>query len=272
MSAEKRFPPTRKRRRRARADGDVLRCRELTAAAAIGLLTLQLALLYDGSLGRFSWADRFLAACEDFLTNNVLVSAAHALYVLLETVVPLLFVLCGGVLLAEIAQVGLPVPLKPLSLQWSRLNPVRGCGRTLGLVRSPDGVPFAPIIEVLRIAAYTSVIGAACAAWLLSTGAFIFSDLESANDLVSLFAALIVSLGQVIAAAALVSASFHLFMLHRRREKRLRMTREELERELREEEGSAEAKAHRRELHRELLTRDVIDAVRSARIVVMRER
>ena len=281
MSSDKQFPPTAKRRQKARDDGDIVRSKELSGAAGFIALTLY---IYSGFRllpSPAEWIATTFGPPEDFLTNNVLLSLDRALYMLREVVVPSLLFLCGGVLLIEVVQVGFHLSPKPVSFQWSRLNPVQGLKRMFGSASNSDGTPLAPVAELLKMQLFSLCI---CGAWI---GALLIDIDRIAGELLGADSAGIGAEGAregmeragVLLGAAATNGSIaaficgvvHLFIVYRRREHRLRMTRDELRRELRESEGDPEMKMLRKQLHEELLTHDLIEGVRSAKVVIVHD-
>lgn len=278
MSSRKQYPASARRRQKAREKGDVAQSRELVAAVGFLCLTS------GNYIGMFSELEPgvsiriSLGHPQDFLTNNVLLSLDRAVYMLRDVVVPPLLFLCGGALLTEVAQLGFHLNVKPVSFQWSRLNPVHGLKRMLGSASSADGELGAPCRELLKALLFASVIGTA---WIGS----LFSDVRPLGELLSVDAAEIGSDGArarmsrvsqllgraawVGSIAALACGIVHLHLVRRSRERRLRMTRDELRQEQRESEGDPETKMLRRQLHQELLTRDLVEGVRSARAVIV---
>ncbi|MBN1769881.1 MAG: EscU/YscU/HrcU family type III secretion system export apparatus switch protein [Deltaproteobacteria bacterium] len=253
--------PTPRRLREARRCGQVARSRDLTAAvslwfalAAISLLVVPLVpRVVEGLARTLSLAGSAgEAAASREATVWMQLGLRLALPVLLAAV---LAALASGVV-----QVGGLFTFEPLRPRLERLSPAQGVRRLFGR----------GWVEAVKSLAKFLVVTAA--ALLAARGSW--AELVSAarGDAATLAQALLVALARLaVAAGALLLALGVLDLLYQRwRHRRdLRMTREELRREQREEEGDPQQRAERRRLHRELLAqRMVLDVPRATCVVV----
>jgi flagellar biosynthetic protein FlhB len=170
-----------------------------------------------------------------------------------------------GVLM--IAAVGAPILLggfvfspQALGLKLGRMDPIKGLGRRFSL----HGV--AELVKSLLKAAIVGGVGV-FAVWREREHLFalMFEKVDSAvPDFLHtvLFSALLIIMG--LAILALIDVPFQLWQYH----KRLRMTKEEVRREAKEQEGDPHVKGRIRGLQREMARRRMMAEVPKADVVV----
>ncbi|MCP5395357.1 MAG: EscU/YscU/HrcU family type III secretion system export apparatus switch protein [Sphingomonadaceae bacterium] len=261
-ASEKPFDPTPKRLREAAKKGDVLRSKELATAAVmlVGASWLVLAgpwLLADlAELARAGFRfDR--GELESFQPGVVMTSA-------LKTLLPPIFLLAIPVLIAAlVAQLGIGDGRwvgGNIAFKGSRINPLSGLKRMFGM----NG-----LIEMGKGLAKVALLGGI--AWLWGLGwvetiaglgrGSLSSQLTAGwGALTSLLFAL--SGGLVVIALVDVPIQWS------RRQKRLKMSHQELKDEAKEAEGSPEAKQARKQRQREIARGAVTGAMRQAQFLV----
>ncbi len=272
MATEKRLPPSARKLRRARADGDVAKSRDLTGAVAFlaGILAIYLPLSPFPELVRFT--ERAFAGSRDYSINYMLLLTFDGVKALLAVTAPVLGVVLCSVLLVEFLQAGFTFSLKPLVFRFERLDPVAGFRRMLGLdsERTGAGLPVALVFQIGKMVLYLIalvVVLLVCGLCLARKVAWY--DLVSVLELGELSfvaTAVVIALG---GAVLLVGAIVDYFVVVRARTKRLSMDVEEFRREYRENEGSPETRAMRKQLHQELTLRGIVEGVRRAKVVVV---
>jgi len=247
VSEERSFAPTARRLERAAEEGDVARSGEAVAVAsfAAGAAALSAALAPMLAAGRAlvaaSLAQRRLdgAACAQLLAAAASVPCAAA----------------GAALATALAQTRFALRLAPLAPRWDRLEPGAGLKRML----SRESV-----LHALRWSATAAVI-ALCGLQALrgAIGRDLADDPAAAVD-----AARAVCAAYVWPALALgaVGAALEYATARGARLRRLRMSREEVKRELRESEGDPQRKVHRARLQRSM--RGDARAMRGATVLV----
>ncbi len=260
---EKTEQPTPRRRREAREKGQVATSVDLTRA--LGLVMIYLAWRFAGrgmAARTLDVVERWLQAraTGDLEPEAVMAGYAAALPVLLAVLGPLLAAAVLGTVLAASAQTrGLLAPAA-LNPDLSRINPATGFKR---LVSVRGGV--ATLKGIVKVAVVLVI-----AAWVLRS---------HAGDIVMMGAmALRPMMGLLlgIAGEMLVKCALTLLVLGAAdyafewwdQEKSLRMTRQELKRELREEEGDPQIRSRRRELQRGLLQQGITVEMPQADVVV----
>lgn len=266
-SGEKKFPPTVKKRRRARKRGDVAKSRELTAtfSGGIGLAAFFLNSAAIKQLEQFcvtQWGNSAAAGAQ---SADRLLAAFLAAVVI---VFPVLAGACIAAAAAEVMQAG--VVVNPITVDLRRLSPKNNLAHLFGIGTQRQIFLSQAVFELLK---GLWVAGLFIVVLLVLVhnfgGATAEADFEgpqaaaqAAADLCA--AALILTFGGLLALA--------LFAYGRARKlqtARLKMSLEELKQELKEEEGSAEIKAMRRLLRMETVVYQAIDRVRRAKAIVI---
>jgi type III secretion protein U len=260
-SGDKTEKPTRKRLRDARKDGDVAKSKELTSTLVVlGWLTLfwilspfvvnQLNLLFDAVLGSID---------QPFVTAAPRLGRT-ALQVFAMVGLALLVAIMALALIIEYLQVGPIFAPKRIKPDASRLNPAEGVKKMFSM----DNV-----VEVLKA--------------LFKTGALIgiiilvvFTQLDSLLKLPATTAQAIGSaywrstahIGIWVVMVFLFISLLDIVYQRFSYSKKMRMSRRDIKREHKDDEGDPYMKARRKQLHQEWATRNVLAAVRSSSVLV----
>jgi flagellar biosynthetic protein FlhB len=178
--------------------------------------------------------------------------------------VGLLLPLVGLLLLigvaASVAQVGFQINTEKLAPDFDKLNPATGIRRLFSLPALVRG-----LLTLLKVAALVAI-----AYWLLAGEWGVISSLWQwpLEWSVSTVWRIVQRLALVLATAiALIAVVDYLYQRYRF-ELSLRMTREEVKRELREEEGDPQIKARMRQMQRERARRRMLAEVPKATVVI----
>jgi flagellar biosynthetic protein FlhB len=261
-AGEKTFAPTPKRRADAAKKGDVLRSKEVATAAATGAGALALLMLgpwLAESLARTARAGlRFdRAALDSFAPGAALADAAARVLppVMLLGLAVALLIIASQLLLGEGR-----FNLGNAAFKLSRINPISGLKRILG---------WQGLIELGKGLLKLALLGAIAWAWasahlpgLLHLGR---SPLEAQIGLAS--AALTGLVGALLAGLVLIAVVD--YPLQRfQRDKRLRMSLQEIREEQKEAEGSPEMKSARRRRQRDLARGGIAKAMEQAQFVI----
>ncbi|MDX9884926.1 flagellar biosynthesis protein FlhB [Thauera sp.] len=260
---EKTEDPSPRRLEQAREEGQVPQSRELstflvtvTGAATLLLMGNWMATRVAG-LVRGGFAFERAAAFEPALMLDVL---QRMLSGALLTLMPLFFALLVAAVAAPILLGGLVFAPKVLALNFGRMNPIKGIGRMF----SVHG-----LAEMMKAILKSLLVGgiAALVLWFnidhlfdlmvepLEVGMADFSDTVAFSALM-----IVLSLGLL----ALIDVPFQLWQYH----KKLRMTKEEVKRESKEQEGDPMVKGRIRALQREMARRRMMTEVPKADVVV----
>jgi type III secretion protein U len=244
VSGNRTEEPTPRRLREARRRGDVARSAELSGAAALaaGLAALALAGPGIGS-ALFRLVRGGLLAAASGAADPVAVLRDAAAAVLRLALAPAAAALVAGAACAAL-QAGSGFAPEALRPRLERIDPLRGLRRLADpsqLARAGLGV------------AKAAVLVAVLAAWLRDHAAPL-AQLPRAETAALLRAApAILGLLSRLAAAFLAFGAVDWALARSRHRRSLRMTRDEVRREHKEDEGDPEHRAERRRRHRALL-------------------
>jgi len=247
----------------ARRKGDIPRSRELSMAAVLmtGALVLysngeQLGTSMRGMMTSALTIDR--AALDDpaFMTEAL----GRSLLAALDACTPLFVSLVAAAFLGTIAIGGWIFTPAPLAFKFERLDPVAGIGRMFSLNS---------LVEVLKALAKAGFIVLATVALLLGTmdQLLALSDqplIQAMGSSLSLtLLTLAIGSGALLLIAA-IDAPYQLWA-HARK---LKMTRKEIEDELKESEGNPEVRSKVRQMQQEVARRRMLESVPLADVVI----
>jgi flagellar biosynthesis protein FlhB len=264
MDADRKYPASAKKRREARKNGDIAKSPLLTAAVfLVGCQLLKSAFIQLFQLAN-SFTDEILSGVGDFHTKDLLVSALYrsGLIVALST----LLVACCGLfaLIAEGLQVGFYLSLSQV---WKpeRLNPISALAQMYSL-RGPRSwiVGFCRLFVLLIL-------------WLAIVSTFLregidevlTSERNSFPAIAWLWGQWMDQLFGSLSVVAVCLGIIDYSISRGSRNKRLRMTREELRKEFRESEGDPETNAQRRQVHQEITAHEAVANIRNATVVIV---
>lgn len=257
MSGDRTEAPTPRRLAEARRKGDVAQSRELTGAAALIGGLAALAAAAPGAAGELAAALATTLARAPLVEpapGAVLGEAARA--VLRATLVPALGA-AGAGLAAGLLVTRFNLAPGALAPRLERVDPVRGLRRLL----AP-----ANLAAVLLGVAKGAALAAVAALWFRGAAAGL-AGLPRADAAALLGAAPpLLGLALRLAAVFLAFGALDLALAHRRQRRMLRMSRDEVRREHKEDEGDPLHRAERRRLHQAL---QHAGPVRQATVVVV---
>ena len=261
-SGEKTEQPTAKRLRDARRDGDVPKSQDLSHTLTTLVWTLILAGLSGfaadrvGGLLDFAWTQTDLSSPTALRDVGV---AALKTFALL-TILPLgIVALCGA--LVDFLQVGALFAPKRIMPQGSRINPASGFKRMFSSEN---------LFELAKSLLKTLVL-AALVIWLLKHYLPDILELPSAglHAYIGLDQRLLLTLGAcIVVLFAFVSIADRLFQNYSHR-KRLRMSKSDVKREHKEDQGDPQLRGQRKRLHRQWSTQDARQAARNASVLLV---
>jgi len=254
-------PATPRRRREARASGQVARSHDLTVAVL--LLAGFIALALVGPPIWFSLlaiTQASLDAGSASSVEEVLPFAAAVAVESFKRLAPLLLILLGATLVSLLAQTGFLLTGQPLIPSLGKISPLSGI-RRLFSVRSVmlAVVNFAKVL-VVGVVAYLTLSG--------STAAVLYAFNFEFEDLFTLGSSLTYRLGMRLSVALLILALFDYAWQRYRHEKDLRMTKEEVKDELRSMEGNPDIKRRQRQIQLQMAMRRLRKEVPKADVVV----
>lgn len=261
---DKNLPASAKKIKRSRAEGQLPRSRDLPHFA---VMLGGGALLTAFGPESVEWMQQLLAsslrfdaqmlATPGFMTSRLAELSLRGLMFSVGLGLVMMLIAVASSLAAG----GWNWTFKPLAPNFSHLNPLTGIGRLFGWQGFSQALKACALALVLgivgamvlkdRIAAYVGIMSVPLPAALAYAGRQLTSGLALLALALAVFAAIDVPLQR------------HLFL------KRLRMSREEMKNELKEQEGNMEIKAKIRAKMREMAKRRMLAAVPQADLVVM---
>lgn len=260
---EKTEQATPRRREEARQKGQVARSSELSSVAILAAGFLSLA-----ALGSFMF-DRLRSFAVEILANGLTLQldmasiCAYAMHWANEAVViigPMVLLLAAAALAINYAQVGVLFTAEPLLPHFDRLDPVAGAKRLLssrGMVELAKG-----LFKVVAVAYLTYLTIAAEIGQLVA-----FVDM-GVGQIFALCGSVVLKLGYRITLLLLVMAVLDYAFQRWDYERMLRMTRQEVREELKQQEGDPLIRARIRSVQRELSRRRMMAEVGRADVVV----
>lgn len=253
-------PPTPRRRQEARSKGEVARSQDLSAATLLLASIITLSLLGPGL---WTW---MLSIMQTSLNTahgarGEIPALASGIAGEMFTRIGLFMAILIAVILATLySQVGWLITGHPLKPDLNRLNPIKGVQRMFS-ARSA-------VMLVINLAKLAVVSGVTYLTVRQYINEIIFAFAVHHTVLVRLAGHLAFRLGINLAVLLLVLAVFDFIYQRYRREKDLRMTKEEIKEEMRRMEGDPVMKRRRREVQRQLAFRRLQQDVPQADVVV----
>ncbi|QYD69202.1 flagellar type III secretion system protein FlhB [Paraburkholderia edwinii] len=260
---EKTESATPRRRQKAREEGQVARSRELVSFALLSAgffgawgLSGQIGGHLEGMLRSSLTFDHATV----FETRRALIGAGAASMEGLKALAPLLFLTGVAALVAPIALGGWLLSSKSLEPKWNKLNPISGLGR----IFSPNGV-----LQLGMALAKTLVVGVigTLAVWNHKDDVLALVTQPMAVALASTGHLIAVCCAMTVAGMFLIAALDVPYQIWQY-EKKLRMTKEEVKREHRENEGDPHVKGRIRAQQRAAARRRMMQHVPKADVVV----
>lgn len=265
---EKRFPPTQRKLRKARAQGDTAKSREISGGSALVIGACYLGTVCFGYQALEQFFIQAFHGLGDFHIDSMLVYAWYGLRSLLLAVVPFFLLVFFTVVLVEVLQVGLVVSFEPLMFKIERLNMFNGLKRLLGFEREAATLPFwyegaKLVVYLIGLSAIFFISGWMSFVEVLSAD---FVAVEEVLD--ALYWTTVRAVGPGLLFILAVSGTDYLYQ-RTRRMKRLSMDATELRKEFREDEGAPEMRGLRKNLHQEMLLQEIVSGVRKGRVIVV---
>jgi flagellar biosynthetic protein FlhB len=260
--SEKTEEPTPERRQKARDDGQFARARDTGAIAA----TLAVLLVLNGI-----WADvvgvlrEFCLACFNeplmLVRGDMTLVVEQTIKVLAVTCVPVALFACAAGMAAGFAEAGFHPNFETLQPKFERLDPI---GKLQKLLSPKEGLVNIAM-SLLRVG-----VVAAVAYWVLEAE---FPRLAVASRGTLTMAA--IQIGQVTFKVAAwctfalgVLAAIDYAQSWWKHEQSIKMSRQELKDEMKQQEGSPQVKQRQRARAREMMKRGILKAVKESTVIV----
>jgi type III secretion protein U len=259
--SEKTEEPTQKRLRDAREKGQVCKSRELDSAMSLlAVFTVFLAagaFVWETLLSMFEAPLRAMQIPFDFALSKVAGEVCFPALLLTAVIVGAAAV--AG-LAANLVQIGVLVSLKAVLPSLDQLSPGRWLKKTFALKN---------LVELLKTVLKTLLI-----AWVIkiavedNMGLLLSVPQGGLGGIAPAAGALFASLIFRVTPIFLVIAAFDYFFQRRQYMKELRMSKEEVKQEYKEQEGDPHIKGKRKQLHQEMAMSSTLANVRRARVIV----
>lgn len=255
--------PTPRRREEARKLGQVPFSPELVGgvlllAGMIGLSTMGRSI--GGTMLDVFRTDLVRLVAEDFGPAEATALMARATVRALYAMLPLFGLLLVVGIAASVVQVGFQVTPERMEVNFDKLNPVTGAGRLFSSAAAVKG-----LITLLKVAGLAGM-----AYWVVEgrLGQLYGVTHDRLAGAVGTAWALTVRLALYLAGAIAAVGLIDYIFQRRRFEASLRMTKQELKEELKQEEGDPQLKARMRQLARERARRKMLAEVPKSTVVV----
>lgn len=262
-AGERTEEPTPRRRQEAIDEGRIARSQEASVAAAVLGAAAAIGLLADDA----GMALRDLLGSGLARAGSVSLDEASAVGMLRETVArsavaagAVLGTILAATVVVAVAQSGFHVSPKALKLHWERLNPIANGKRLLSPSQAVETVKALAKVTVIGLLVWKALAAALPTAPLLATT----GPLALAPWLGQHVGRLLLTVGIAYATIAAADYFWQRFQL----EKSLHMTKEEVKRENKEDQGDPQIKAARRRFAREVAFGQMLKDVKKATVVV----
>lgn len=245
-------PPSKRKLEQARRKGEVAVSRELAGAVGLGLGGIAIFLVFGGLVQDLSG---LAVRC---FTTPAVDDWSVALRPLENFVLAIGGAAAVGCLVVLAMQVGLRFRLK---LQFSRLNPVRGFARLFSRQRLVD--------LVLMIAKLATLVVVCLVLVVPQLAELLTAHTTGLDQDAGIAVSIAVRAFAAFSAALLLWGMADRFLQKRRHMKRMRMTKPEVLRERKEQEGDPAIRSERKKVHRQMIDGAGFSGLGRASVVVV---
>ncbi len=262
-SQEKSEDATPKRLREARKKGQVSKSRDLETIFVLiaFFIALSFSMAYAGAELKRLMKTVFLTVADPVLTGSTLMTLGKdCLMTMAKVCAPALLSAFGIALIVGYLQVGPVFSLEPLKPQGKKLNPLEGLKNMFKTLTFIELIKNILKITFIFFISYYILKGSLFE--LLQTARLpLLDSAKLAGDFIFQIVIRVLILFLAIAIAD--------FMVQRWQYlKQMRMSKDEVKREYKQDEGDPLIKSHRRSLHREMVFSDMPQQVKGADVVV----
>lgn len=270
--AEKRFPPTARKLRRAREEGDVAKSSQFTGAFMLLGWMIGVSCSFTEFRNLLEFFSITLDSGGDFSPENMVKCWQRTVSIFFCCSWVVLFSVFVSIIFSEVLQVGIRVSFQPLLFRLSRLNFFTGLKRLSGVSKNHEGGIFAvPFLYPVCRLVFAFLLGSLSVGCLFSffCPGILRASFDGLEEVVRVGYRGSLYLCLAIGSVHLVLGISELWIERFRRKCRLRMDAEEFKRELRDNEGNSEIRAMQKHLQQEILLQDLIQGVRKAKVVIV---
>ncbi len=265
MSADKQFPPSAKKLKKAREDGDVAKSRDLSGSVLICVFLSTIYYLFYNFSRIEAFFRNYLGFIAEINSNNILVYLKIALNSVSLYMLLFLLLLVFMSLVVETFQVGFHLSFKSLAPDFKKLNPVEGFKKNI--LKSSEGLLKGLFFEVAKT--LTITFGSLILYFFILKK--YFSSLVFANAELSWNSVLYYLSFLILALAFLTLVIGICDYLYQRvkRFNRLKMDASEFKQEMKESEGDPQLKGLRKQLHQEIALQNMLEGVKRSKVVII---
>ncbi len=260
----KTFDPTPRRLKQARDEGQVAQSKEVPTAVmvmAAGIACYAtgqnvMSALLNGAAHTFR---RSVDASADM---SVAIEAfGSTMGSLAAALMPFTLMILAGATLANLVQTGIVVSPKALAPKWERIDPIKRFKELLG----PGPALMRVSVAVLKLIFIGIVVGLVAAEEISDVQLIGSRDVSfMLGRLGSAIVKILISAGLALCIVALIDFAYQ----KHRHISQLKMTRDEVKKEQKEDEGTPEVKSKRKVMHRELSMNRIMQEVPNADVIV----
>lgn len=266
---EKTEQPTSKKLDDARKDGQVAKSKEIANAASIMamfiLIRVYIGRLGTGLMGIFETIYMHMGEVSTQYEGNVpiisiLFTLRQAMYRLLLLILPFFIVSFAVAFVSDVVQVKWRPTTKPLQPKFNKLNPINGFKRIFSLNS---------LVELIKSLAKLLLIGFMVYSYLKGQidQIFLLYDM-SINQAIGLLGEIVVDLGIRIAAVYVIIAALDYAYQKWKHIEDLKMTKQEVKDEYKNQEGDPQIKGKQRQRMREASMRRMMQELPQADVVI----
>lgn len=263
-SSEKTEQPTSHKLRKARQQGQVPQSRELTGAVVLVAIILGLAYRVDRigtDMQAITYKSIQTALGQELTARTVLLTTFESVRTVAGTFMPLLVIIVTVGIFMPFVQIGAMITGEPLKPKLDKLNPIKGFKQLFFSLET-----YANLIKAV---AKITVLGILCGAIIYdSLGQVVLLSGHQPLGIAYTAGGIIVALLKRAALFLLLLGVLDLFYQRWKYMRDQRMTKEEVKREFKDQEGDPQHKADRQRLHEEIATNTMLQQVRTADVVV----
>jgi flagellar biosynthesis protein FlhB len=260
---EKTEKATPKKKDDARKKGQIAQSREIPS---VMVLLSALSVFYFGGGWMFNQLADVMRGIfnhliqENFSVERAQVLLEHILFQLLILLIPLLFVIVVAGVFSNLVQTGFMLTGETLTPKLSKLNPLGGIKRLFSLRSS---------VEVIKSVLKVIIVGGMAYATLCKEMDHIPALVELETAQIMTFAGQVaLRLGYYTCLVLLVLAGIDYLFQRWQHERDLRMTKQEVKDEHRQQEGDPMVRSRIRAVQREMAQRRMMEAVPDATVVI----
>ena len=265
MSSDKQFPPSAKKLKKAREDGDVAKSRDLSGSVLVCVSLSSIFYLFHRFSALESFFRNYLGFIAEINSNNILVYLKIALKSVSLYTLLFLLLLVFMSLVVETFQVGFHLSFKSLVPDFKKLNPVEGFKKNI--LKSSQNILTGLFFEVAKT--LTITFGSLILYFFILKKYFsslVFASAElNWNSILYFFSFLILALGSI----TLVIGICDYLYQRVKRFNRLKMDASEFKQEMKESEGDPQLKGLRKQLRQEIALQNMLEGVKRSKVVII---